>query len=161
MNIQPLTKDASKQEEIDLLHKVAKLFPAGTYLASLFSEGMLAWVEECIKSDFSAELYESMLQERDKLWKQKSMVAHQGAELIRSRKQYDAMVQSYQTKVDMLETSLENSKVYLIKYQDRMSLSIDEVRAERNDAKAKLMVAQTEVNRLKVEMYDLTHGGDR
>ena len=65
MNLQPIDGTASKQEEIDLLHKVAKLFGNGTYIHDFLSESTLGWVETQLKNDFPPELYEAMIHEHN------------------------------------------------------------------------------------------------
>src|SRR3990167_4323917 len=46
-----LSADSSKDEEIAALHKIARAIPEITYLKSLFTDKLLVWVEQTIRSD--------------------------------------------------------------------------------------------------------------
>lgn len=157
MNLQPINGTASKQEEIDLLNKVAKLFGKGTYMADFLNEATLGWVESQLKDDFPPELYEALQSECNEHGKTLSKLLKVQQELEQEIRLHGATASGYAGQVDRLAEEVKRLKEDRISYIDSMSSSIDEVRAERNDAEAKLMVAQTEVNRLKIEVYDLTH----
>lgn len=57
MNIQPITSQASKAEEIAILNKVAQVFQPGTYIHDLFTERFLSWVETQLKNDFPPDVF--------------------------------------------------------------------------------------------------------
>lgn len=157
MNLQPIDSTASKQEEIDLLNKVAKLFGNGTYVHDFLSEITLGWVEQKIKNDFPPELFEAYIHEKDECNAVMGKLLKAEAELTRSEKFREEATATYNRREQEMTMEISRLKEERIRYIDSMSASIDEVRAERNDAQAKLMVTQTEVNRLKIEVYDLTH----
>ncbi len=62
--IRQLHSEASKQDEINHLHKLAETVDHDTYLFSLFSDSFMTWAEEQIKNDFTVNLFEYLQQVR-------------------------------------------------------------------------------------------------
>ena len=58
MTISKLPNDASKEQEITFLNKVAESIPPNSYLTDLFTPKFLNWVTQAIKNDFPPDLFD-------------------------------------------------------------------------------------------------------
>ena len=153
MNLQPIDSSASKQEEIDLLNKVAKLFGKGTYMADFFSEKLLGWVEEQLKNDFPPELYEAAAHEKDEHSKTLASSLKKDKRIA----ELEAMVESQK---DSIATIRDSNYLNV----SGLEADIDSYRTkwEQESYRADGLVAsntqlQEEVKRLKAMIFDLEH----
>ena len=58
IRIKNINSQSSKQEEIDFINTFAEKIPRGTYLIDLFSDNLLTWIEQRIKSDFPPDIWQ-------------------------------------------------------------------------------------------------------
>lgn len=153
MNLTPITGTASKQEEIDLLNKVAKLFGSGTYVHDFLSEIALGWVEQKIRDDFPPELYEALIHEQGEHSKTLSKLLKCQSELETTRSSLDTISEGYNRLVEEIEALKREHKEDIKSYRD----AHEDISSKCDGLVASNTQLHKEVKRLKVMLFDLEH----
>jgi predicted RNase H-like nuclease (RuvC/YqgF family) len=150
-----LTKDASKQDEINWLEEVASNVGEGTYLKSLFSEKFIGWATQKIKDDWSLDLM-------DEYYSSMNQSSALSAKLIKVTDDYEKDVKRYEEKAKEFANTITKMNEHERGLQEKIqSLSRDCSKLRREKA---LLIPEydrwvkeltDEVTRLKVRLYDL------
>lgn len=146
------TTSTTKQEEIETIEKLQKSFAGtGSYLASLFSEKMVAWVAEQIRNDFIPDLYGAFMFTEEE--------AGRVGEAARSElRQAEAEIKRLTSELSMAQESRDRQATMKEQYKglyETTSQQLVEMNGERNQAVADLEAANQKIIELKARLFDL------
>jgi len=149
-----LTKDASKQDEINFLEEVASLIGEGTYLSSLFTERFTGWVEQKIKEDWSLDIMEVLKGNLDDISELETQVNRERVTSGNIQKLHEQEVKSHRQiaeRHNVKVVGLEKEIQTLITNWNKTSEEVVRL-------KIKLREGEKEIIKLKAELYDLMKG---
>lgn len=157
--VNKLQKSATKQQEISHLLEFAKALPDDCYLSSLFTQDMLAWVEQRIRNDFTVDLFDEMKASQIEV---RAAVKHTNEfeeDAARLTKEVTRLTGELKAANDLFTKEVANHNRNLFEAEQKAA---DE-RRDCNDAVQQLQdandAAKLEIIRLKAEIYDLTNKG--
>jgi hypothetical protein len=160
----PLTGTSSKAEEIAALEKFAALCGSGSYLASVFTNQFLGWVEQGIKDDVCPDIFDALVSARSA--EQMSAVAiRRASETIdRLQAQLNSVIARAETEgreksaaIETLKNSIRENEAVETENYKRMYAEIEEKISAITKFEKLLDEAQDQIVALKCEVYDLVH----
>jgi hypothetical protein len=142
INLKP-EDDLSKAEEIALLEKIVSNLHEGSYLRLMLNDNLVDWMKRQIHEDAGCDVYLN--------WKEAEAQCSNAEQQIIELRKYLQFGADYRSKqVEDLRIDVQAGKDHIQALQRKAQED------EANHAAA-LMVKDTQINALKVEVYDLTH----
>ena len=153
LTVSQMSTNPSKEEEIHTLHEIYKLLPAGSYLASLISLRLIEWTEFKIKGDINPDIYEYYTASSER----ENALNH---EINTLKREYEEKISAMANELKNANEFLLDKKAKLTFWTDRADDLQEELETKENElacAQAEILIEKSNVMRLKIEVYDLTH----
>lgn len=160
---------AGKQEEIEVLRKLHNRFKStGLYLESVFSSGLLSWVERALLDDICPDIHDWMdsairnlqgrLVESEREWKVKVDDAERSKKIaVQHRDEFEALYRDAKSEKDSADQLFSNelrlhseANVMVNRLEQELEEAKDELEVLKRDYEAKVMA-------LKARLYDIEH----
>lgn len=158
------TSSTSEAEKIKIITDLHDFF-AGTqsYLDSLFTLSMAAWVENRIKDDSCPDLYHWYSQTIDEAEKARVDFRAEIAAVNKDNKKYERQLEDAEKRVTELQTKLTTDHAIWLAEREQWNRMTDELRGDKvNLATEARNLHDTvteqadEIIRLKAKLWDLT-----
>jgi chromosome segregation ATPase len=143
----------SKAEETALLEKLVENLRMGSYLRNFMSDQAVSWLKQQIRDDAACDLYENWTMTQADLSEAQGQIRELRSQLAKSEESLEHAKQfgaDYRKQIEDLHIEVQAGKDHI------QALQWTAQEGEANHAAA-LMVKDTAINALKVEVYDLTH----
>lgn len=142
-----LSKDATKEQEIQFINKLAKTVEPGTYLSNLFTPKLITWVEQAIKNDFPPDLFEWYEKVCEELTDQRTETEAGYKQFASVKEQLDQAIQLVKEKDERLTKSMQQTEDALQVANDRYNEWV-----KKDD---EVTTLKAEIIHLKAKLYDL------
>lgn len=149
---------SSKQEELDGLTRLARVFKSGSYLYDFFTPDLLNWVAEQIKNDFVPDLmgYVKSAEAEARKWH---------AEFTNAEARHAEEVKTLELEQKALDSEYVNSErrlKYCQENADRQAKELDDFGVAysqsltaNSELKSEVKRLEAEIVSLKAKLYDL------
>jgi len=169
VSITGLSESPSKQEEIDILFQLHKLFEGKQwYVSSLFSEDLVTWFGHQVSQDVSCDVVLEVNAAREHALKADSLARKVMSDLDMEAKEHDRKISQhrdgYESEIKVMKEELQRAKEREAEYADGLEKEVaqhaEAVRNVQQD-RSTMDSLETEVIRLKAKLYDLAIDRER
>jgi hypothetical protein len=164
VSVTGLSDNPSKQEEIDILFQLHKLFEGRQwYVSSLFSEDLVTWFSHQVSQDVNCDVMLELSGSREHALKAEGIIRNMTAALEVQAKEHDRKLSKvrdgYEAEIKHLKQELQFSKEREAEYADGLEKEKEQcIEADRviRQNRTTIDFLEAEIIRLKAKLYDLT-----